>query len=116
MSSGISTRFSSGARTSSAKAPGRGGMERISRRGERCGRPSRAKGQSGGVDERVHRHAPPREPPRQHAPRRLVAEDDRRRPARIMAVDRVHVGAADADRLDADDRLARRGAGSGSSR
>jgi hypothetical protein len=39
----------------------------------------------------------------------LVTEHQRRRPARIVAVIGVHVGSADPDRLDADQRLARAG-------
>ena len=50
-------------------------------------------------------------------PAGLVAEDQRRGPARVMAVIGVHVRAADADRLDLAPRTSSfEGAGSGSSR
>jgi 50S ribosomal subunit-associated GTPase HflX len=45
----------------------------------------------------------------QHAARRFMAQDDRRRAARVMAMDGVHVGAANPHRLDADQRLVLRG-------
>ena len=44
--------------------------------------------------------------PGRDAPGRLVAEDQRRRAAGVVAVIGVHVGAADADGLDPDEHFA----------
>jgi hypothetical protein len=57
-------------------------------------------------DQRVHRDAPSRARPLEDAAGEFVAEDQRRHAPRIVAVVRVHVRAADADRIHLDQHVA----------
>ena len=89
--SGMAMQYRAGTDTASANPPGRGGIERIFRSGQRLSRPEVTVGAGPAGRERVHRH---RGPSRIMAGD-LVAEDDRSRASRVVTCIGVHVRAAE---------------------
>ena len=104
--SGTATTFRSGIDTSSAKPPGRGGMEMICRSAQQI----RAAAQAGRAIHAAHQRVD-RDPfacarPHGDDARRFMPEDQRRGASFVMAEEGVHVGAADAASVDPHQHIA----------